>query len=492
MRLPLAVLATLLLAAPAAAHPLGGCLPAGGERCERWSAIFSTPAPEGTRSDQFPQAVDVSSATAFVAARDVAFAPQDPYDGTRGRGAVVAYDLVTGAERWRAAAATRPYDTVNDVAVAPDGATVFATGAAYDAWSIAATDARMVTTALDATTGAVRWQTTWDARPDARDIAKVVAVAPDGRRLYVGGVTTEAGGALDYVVAAYDTATGRERWVRTYSGLGTGGNDVLYGLAVSPDGDRVVATGDSAGTAQFDTDVTTVAYDAKRGKVGWVQRLDGAGAQVSDRVNALAVDDRHAYVTGDGSPGPGGGSIDVQTAALDLATGELAWNVRTDPSGGRFDTGRAIAVSGDRVVTVAQSPSPVNDEGLDLVTTAHDVATGEVAWTARRAAARTSELANDVAAGDGLAIAIGSARPVVQYTALDEQVLEAYDLATGGPRWSTRLDAGTGNALTGHRLALSPDGASVTTIGQRTLSANPLGPETQDVYDTVTATFPAR
>lgn len=481
----------LLLATPAAAHPLGGCLAAGPERCERWATVFQSEASDPKRADEFAQAIAVSSTTSYMAVNDVAFDTADPYGGTTGRGTVVAQDLATGAERWRRSLSLRVYDSASSIALSPDEQTVYVTGAAYDGWTLVAKDSYIVTTALDAATGTVIWQETWDGRPDAKDNAKVVVASPDGRRVFVGGITTAADGRLDYVVLGYDANRGREKWDAVYSGLNIGKDDVLFDLTVSPDSARVLATGDSGAPVEFDTDVATVAFDGKNGRVKWEHRHDGRGVKRSDRARAITADATRAYVTGDSSPASGS-NLDVQTVAIDLTTGTTAWSELEDASG-RFDTGRAIDVGDGAVVVTSQVPGPTSDDGLDMVTTARDAGTGAVLWSRRRAQPRTSELANDIAvsAPAGVVLAIGSGRPVVQYTALDEQVIEAYRLADGAPVWSTRLSAGTQNALTGAGIALSPDGRSAVTFGQRTLSADPLKPPSQNIYDAVVAAFDA-
>lgn len=494
VRLLLALALLLAVAPSAAARPYGGaCLPGSPERCERWAVEVSAPAPEGKRSDQFVTGLATGGGTAFLTMKDQQGDPGDAYASTA-QGALVALDVATGAERWRSAVATRAYDTLLDVDATRDGRTVVVTGAAYDGFVVGAKDSRVVTAAFDGATGRQLWLSTWDGRPDGTDNGKVVALSPDGRRAYVGGVTTVAPGDLDYVVVAYDTATGRERWARTYAGLGAGGDDALYDLAVSPDGDRVLVTGDSAATREFDVDMATVALDARNGRVAWEHRLDGLGAQVSDRARALAVDGRHVYVTGDSSPADRSADLDVLTAAIDLRSGTTAWTRRQDPSGGRFDTGRAIALAGDRVVVTTQTPGLEADSGLDQTTAALDVATGAVAWEARNGATRTSELANAAVAtaGGELVTVAANARPVVDKTALNSMLLTTYRVADGTVAWRTRLEAEAGNAVTATQLAASADGASVVTAGQLTRSANPLEPPSQDVYDVVAAGFAAR
>jgi outer membrane protein assembly factor BamB len=241
-------------------------------------------------------------------------------------------------------------------------------------------------------------------------------------------------------------------------------------------------TGESAGAGQYDIDYATVAYRARNGRQAWVARHDRGGA---DRAGALAVDADHVFVTGDSFSGPGGSDYDALTVALDRRDGKVAW--QTSLGGAGFDSGRALAAGGGRVIVATQSPGMSGDGGLDALTAAYEAATGRELWRVRLAEPRRSELANDLALAPAADIAylVASSRPAVPYTALDEQQVLALRVADGSTEWSTRLDAGAGNALRGDTVAVAPDGLSVVTLGQRTRSADPLGPPWQDVYDSL-------
>jgi hypothetical protein len=428
----------------------------------------------------------VSGSTAYVGVKAVPLDIGDPY-ASSGSWAIAAYDLATGAEQWRVFRRSRAYDSLLDLAVSPDGRTVVATGGAYDGFPVGtATDSRIVTVAFDAATGAERWAATWDARPDGTDNGKVVDFAPHGRLVFVGGITSATGGDLDYVTLAYDARTGKRRWVQVYRGLGAGGLDALYDLAVSPGGDRVYVTGESTGTREFDLDYATVAYDARKGKQAWASRQDRGGV---DRAAALAVDGDRVFVTGDSHVAPGGADFDALTVGLRAADGTVAWESRLGGAG--YDGGRALAAAGGRVVVTAQSPGTSSDEGLDALTAAYDVATGAEMWRTRLAEPRRSELANDLvlSPGGGVAYLVARSRPAIQYTALDEQWVVALRVSDGSTAWTTRLDAGVGNAFSGDAVAATPD--TVVTLGQRTRGADPLGPPDQDVYDTLVVALDA-
>ena len=79
----------------------------------------------------------------------------------------------------------------------------------------------------------------------------------------------------DYFTAAYDAATGEQSWRVQYDGPGTSTDDARE-IVVTPDGSKVVVTGQSAGPEGTGlTDWGTVAYDAATGEQLWDADLNG-------------------------------------------------------------------------------------------------------------------------------------------------------------------------------------------------------------------------
>jgi len=486
-RVAAACAATLALStAPALAHPPGACLSVA-ERCETWFATFDEPATmPSARSDQFTTTVLMNMTTVFIVVRSVAFPPASPEDATAAA-VVVAYDRVSGAVRWTAREQSRRYFSPHDAALSPDGSRLYLASAAYSAWPIGAVDSRLVVSAYSTASGATLWSSSWDARPDAVDNPKGIAVSPDGRSVYVTGVTTSTGGDLDYVTLAYRASDGRELWSDVYAGPRA--LDAPFGIAVSPDGAVVAVTGwsDSDG-AEFDADYATVAYST-RGRGGrrlWVARYDGVGAHRSDRGNAIAADASRVYVTGD-SYGPTG--YDYATVAYDLSSGGQVWESRWSGGRGGFNAATSVAAAGGRVVVTGQSSAVSPDDGNDTGTVAYDATSGARLWSASFGPARHDGWARGLALSpDGAtAYVVTMETPLVPYTALSRLALVAYSTASGAVSWQTTLDPAFGDALAGSGVAA--DGGSVAVVGNYTRSANPLGPPEQNVYDVVTAAF---
>src|SRR2546421_11594188 len=300
------------------------------ENCEKWSVTVQGPTrPAGQRPDDFPTAIAVNSTTVFAGVSAVNFDTADPYSSTASW-MLAAYDLNTGAEHWRVFRRSSAYDSLHDVAVSPDGSTVVATGGAYQGIPVGATDSRIVTVGFDAATGVELWSATWDNSPSGTDNAVAVVFSPDGRRVYVGGITMPTPGEIDYVTIAYDTTNGTQQWVSIYRGLGAGGTNSLFDLALSPDGKQVYVTGESAGAKEYELDYATVAYDALTGAQLWESRSQPTFV---DRACCLAVDQDQVYVTGDSYSGPNGGDYQALTVALHANDGSVAWQQRLGGSG---------------------------------------------------------------------------------------------------------------------------------------------------------------
>ncbi|HEX8002139.1 MAG TPA: PQQ-binding-like beta-propeller repeat protein [Mycobacteriales bacterium] len=488
MRMPLALIALAVTTAttlptPAYAHQPGACVPAGLERCERWAATYddATIAPP-YRSDQFAQQVLVNDTTVFTVVRDVAHDTRDAY-ASKATTLVVAADRATGATRWTTTQAHRHYLSVHNATLSPDGARLYLSGAAYDGYVVGATDSVLTTTAIDAASGAILWTTHWDNLPNGTDGSK--GIVADATRVYVTGVTTPAGGGLDYVTLAYDAATGAIAWTSTYAGPRSTGQDAPFGIALA--GGTVAVTGWSDGTVEFDADYATVAYDAATGAQRWVRRYDGVGAHKSDRAMAIAADADTFYVTGDSWAGTSGAGYDYATVAYAAADGAQRWASRWSGGRGGFNSPDSVAVHGGTVVVTGQATAASADDGNDAGTVAYDAATGAARWQALHGAPRHDDYGKGLAVAGGTAYVVTTDVPLVPYTSLAHVQVVAYDLATGGAGWRTRLDGRPGDALAAAGIAT--DGTDVAVTANATYSASPLKPPTQNVYDAVTAIF---
>src|SRR6185437_5074739 len=170
--------------------------------------------------------------------------------------ATVAYRAATGRQLW-----ARHYngpanddDLATSVAVSPDGTTVFVTG-----FSAGRTyDFDYATVAYNSATGRQLWVSRYNGPANRDDIARSVAVSPDGTAVYVTGDSQRRKTASDYATVASNPATGRQLWVSRYNGPANR-DDIARSVAVSPDGATVFVTGFSDNrTTGYD--YATVAY----------------------------------------------------------------------------------------------------------------------------------------------------------------------------------------------------------------------------------------
>src|SRR5262249_44813336 len=150
------------------------------------------------------------------------------------------------------------------------------------------------------------------------------------------------GGAADdydYAVVAYDTATRQELWVARYDGP-SHGRDFVTSVAVSPDGTRVFATGNSAGGS------VTEAYDAATGARLWSDAYAGpAGLGAVGNAIAVSPDGAHVYVEGSSHDHlQRGGAMTVSYAS---GTGAREWVRRYVSTNDLYANGWSVAASPD-------------------------------------------------------------------------------------------------------------------------------------------------
>ena len=214
----------------------------------------------------------------------------------------------------------------SSVAVSPDGKHVYVTGAG---------DGAVATFARDATSGALSFvELDQDGAGGVDGLAGAisVAVAPDGRHVYVTGQADNA-----VVTFARDAASGALSFVELEQD-GSGGVDGLAGAAsvtVSSDGKQVFVAG------QADGAVATFARDATSGALSFVE-LDRDGVGGVDGIEGASgvtasLDGKHVYVTGAGDGA-------VATFARDASSGALTY-VELDRDGALGIDGLAGAAS---------------------------------------------------------------------------------------------------------------------------------------------------
>jgi WD40 repeat protein len=197
---------------------------------------------------------------------------------------ILAYDASTGAPIWVTRSTRLTY---YDIAISPDGSTLFVTGSDLTASDFA-------TAAYDASTGTRRWVVRYGPGEGANGIA----VSPDGSTVFVTGYTDESRFPLvrsDFATVAYGAANGDRLWASAYDG---GRGDYPSALDLSADGSTVFVTGSSHAGRQQQA-YGTVAYNASTGAELWRTRYLGppSGPDVPMAL-AASPDGSTIFVTG--------------------------------------------------------------------------------------------------------------------------------------------------------------------------------------------------
>jgi hypothetical protein len=178
----------------------------------------------------------------------------------------LAYEATTGAPLWNQeygrASADYAVGQEGTIVVSPDGGRVFATAMLFEdgffGW---------VAIAYDAASGRREWVVeSRDPVPELNPAGIIryvpaIAASPSGDLVFVTGPRGQKA-AMQAGTAAYDAATGTQRWMALY------GQTSAYPstVAVSPDGTRVFVAakvntlGGSVETGRFTWDLTTLAY----------------------------------------------------------------------------------------------------------------------------------------------------------------------------------------------------------------------------------------
>ncbi|MEV4112405.1 S8 family serine peptidase [Nonomuraea sp. NPDC049695] len=364
----------------------------------------------------------------------------------------VAYDAATGARLWskgyKGPAGT--FDEPAAIKVSPDGSRLFVTGLS------AGTDDTgndAVTIAYDTASGAELWVARHTGPGNGSDWSNAVTVSPDGKSVYITGMTTlgEAG-KEDYFTIAYDAANGERTWLQHFDGPG-GGTDDARKIGLSPDGAKLFVTGQSSGPSGTGlADWGTVAYNAATGEQLWTGRYNGTG-NGTDIPSGMAVDAKAVYVTG--SADNGSTQTDVTTIAYDLATGKELWTDRYDGPAHGSDTPHAITLApgGGKLYVTGNTEG----EGTrsDFTTIAYDPATGQRSWVQRRdGQAKGEDFAWDVAVTPDGSKAVVTGQSADDEAKGEDYVTVAYDAATGQEIWTGRYDGPAGASDQPHGVAV--------------------------------------
>ena len=379
---------------PSGTAPQNGWAATGGNAAR--TGAVAEPGPSSTPAELWRFPLDLGAAPApggpLVADGTV-------YLATWQASGLVALDVGTGAERWRAEVGLVIGSLYGELSAAVEGGVLYVVGTeGAGASSDSAPPAAVY--ALDAATGQERWRYSFGA--------ELHATTP----IVVGELLVFTTESFDEnAVHALDTATGQERWTATLSpALGfltavAAGEGALYLAAIGLDG--------SEGGAVLSLDPVT-------GTERW--RVDFAGW--SHGMPTVADGNVYVLLGGDDS-----GSVSLH--ALDPATGAERWTFDRDDSPAtpatieRTISIERVVTAGDRVYVGVQEDAQT-DAGFIFTNAvvALDATTGSEQW-------RVVDVAFPVMAADVLYVNT----VVTQMDQSAEPAVVALDAVTGAEVW---------------------------------------------------------
>ena len=353
-------------------------------------------------------------------------------------------------------------DSVSELQVSPDGATIYEAG---DHYGGERTYTDYLVVALDAATGTRLWASRYDGTGHSRDRVTSLAVSPDGSMVFVTGTSNaptiyREDDAPDYVTIAYNARTGAQRWIQRYNGPD---NSDDYGAAVSVglDGTQVFVTGTSVGfTSGSGSDFLTFAYDATTGAELWHRRHNWGSADWAAAF-ALSPDGSSVFVTGQAQLG---GQIHYATVAYDASTGARLWADRPQRGGSHDADAIAVSPNGSAVFVTGMTGDP-RSRDWGYLTIGYDASTGARLWSDRYQHQGIGyDRAQDVEVSpDGRRLFVtGSSAGRDNH---EDYLTIAYDIDTGGRMWVARYSGPGDTDADAKALSVTPDGTEVFVTG---------------------------
>lgn len=357
-------------------------------------------------------------------------------------------------QRWNASYDAGTPSFSYDVAVSPDGSTVYSTGTSvYDT-----TDpGHFATVAVDALTGERKWSAAYQSstEPDQRDTATRLTISPDGSKVFVTGdslCNCGGGGFNGFSTVAYDAATGKRLWVARYAQLAPGG----YSIAVSPDGSEVFVNGGAPG---FSNPATTIAYDAATGHQLYV--IPDSATRVPWHALAVSPDSSTLYVATDNDDS----QCQYQVAAYDASDGTPLWTATYPDCDSDGHMALALSPDGSAIYMVG------SNHEFDVV--AWNASTGAQLWaTTNPGMTVDGDIMPQLAISpDGTTVVVVG-NPLCVPRCSDTPLLTAaYDAATGTRLWESRYDSDATDYPID--VAVSADSSLVFVTGQEQMPCTP-------------------
>ncbi len=447
-----------------------GCLvPGFDDHCERWVSVYDNA--NGHSKHFFDPFTGLEEARAEVISPqgDRVYVTGYSWENTTQaqQFATVALNVNTGARLWVSRFGGQDITSyAYDIAVSPDGKRLYVVGQQYR-FQQGQFFSEGTTIAYDSANG----NQLWVARakePFTGTSVEHVAVSPDGNRVYASGLD-EAGGDFGrnesrYALHAYSAASGKEEWVVFHDNPQV--HDGLLSMVLDPTGERIYLGGYGG----------VVAYDALTGAQIWDNTdYTYSLAVVADGSRLFATRQRDIFDNKD-------------LVAYAAATGKLSWSVSLPPS---FDATPPLAVDpgGARVyIATTQDVTGPNDlfQNLDVVARAFEARSGNLAWTTHYDDPRFIPSEQDALRlaispdGKRLYVAAQTIRLGANERLVSDISTIAYDADNGSQKWVGRYSASPEEFdLPFAGIGATPDGSKVIVSG--ILNHHPFG-QPNDLY----------
>jgi hypothetical protein len=288
---------------------------------------------------------------------------------------------------------------------------------------------QLIVRAYDGETGVLLWQDT--NTEGIFDEGAAIAIR-DGI-VVVGGGSDGVDGTTAGLVRAYALRTGHVLWDDVFSSPGSATS--IQALAI--EGNTVFAAGLGGANCSFfeisDCNWVVRSYDLKRGRLRWAIELDGE-VHADDQAFAVAVLEDRVFVSGAISLDLEFTQVAFSVAALDARSGRELWrDVSTDGGGG------AIRVATDRGRVFV-----VGLDGNNWLVRRYDPRHGGVIWEDVYSRTGTLSEVFDVAwqldvQGNSLLVSGYGSQDGPNFVSRD-WVVRAYDARNGELRWMDELD----------------------------------------------------
>ena len=171
--------------------------------------------------------------------------------------------------------------------------------------------------AYDMVSGELRWT---DQTPAFSGVSTRVFATTNGERAFAASYSPSIPCCSDIFVRAYDVNSGKVLWTDVWD---KGRDDLPQGIVANSDAVVVVGYGGNTETPPISAlDFLVRAYDPASGKVLWEDRVDN-GLLIDDVAWAVTIDGTQVFVAGTTSVS--GGRKDLFVRSYDLTTGALLW-----------------------------------------------------------------------------------------------------------------------------------------------------------------------